>query len=289
MNLHFLKKKYLEIMGSFIIFVTYDKIYRNTMNITYTEEDYFFIQELQIKKPKELIEVFQLEIKSENPRLSIIESIISLIYIDSLHEDGLSLLHQAIFYKQKEIITLLLERGANPFLLEIPYETIGFQSSVHPTITPFNTAVSIGNIEIIKLILNHKDYSKEINNDILCLCKSIQHDHIDIFKMLIPYFKDIDLSQHKPFPIFYSVQNKNPEFTKVLLDRGANPRIVHDFNNTPLHYAVSSNHLKVVKLLLEHDVDIYHKNDFGSTPIDWATRYKRMTKLLHDYSISQSL
>ena len=261
------------------------------MNITYTEEEYFLIQEIHIKKPQELIEVFNKEIKSEKPRLSIIESIISLIYIDSLHEDGLSLLHQAIFYDHIEIIKLLLERGANPFLLEIPYETIGFQSSLHPTITPFNTAVSIGNKETIELILNHKDYSKEIKNDTLCLCKSIQNDHIDIFKMLIPYFKNIDISEHKALPMFYSVLNKNPEFTKVLLEHGANPRVVNGFNNTPLHFAVSSNHLKVVKLLLQHDVDIYHKNDFGSTPIDWAKtkNYKRMTKILNDYMKNQSL
>lgn len=259
------------------------------MNITYTEEEYFLIQELQIKKPQELIEVFNEEIKRENPRLSIIESIISLINIDSLNEDGLTLLHQAIFYEHIEIIKLLLERGADPFLLEIPYETIGLQSSLNPITTSFNTAASIGNKEIIELILNHKDYSTEIENDIFCLCKSIQNDHIDVFKMLIPYFKNIDLSEHRALPIFYSVLNKNPEFTQILLEHGANPRVVNSFNNTPLHFAVSSNHLKVVKLLLQHDVDIHHKNDYGSTPLDWAKKYKRMTKVLNDYMKNQSL
>jgi ankyrin repeat protein len=255
------------------------------MNITYTEEDYFFIQELQIKKPNELIEICNKEIKSKNPRLSIVKSIISLIEVDSLNEDGLSPLHIAIFYEQTEIIRLLLQRGANPFLLEIPYETIGLQSSLEPTTTPFNTATSIGNIEIIELILNHKDYSGDIEKDVYSLCTSILNDHLDVLQMIIPYFKNLNVPQYSILPIFYAVQNKNPEFTQILLERGANPRVVNGFDNTPLHYAVSSNHLKVAKVLLQYDVDIHHKNEYGNTPLDWAKNYKRMTKLLNNYKI----
>ena len=256
------------------------------MNITYTEEEYFLIQELQIKSSHELVEICNKEIKSKNPRISIVKSIISLIEVDSLNEDGLSLLHVAIFYEHKAIIKLLLQKGANPFLLEIPYETIGLQSSLEPTATPFNTATSIGNIEIIELILNHKDYSKDIEKDVYSLCISISNDHLDVLKMIIPYFNNLNTPQYSILPIFYAVQNKNPEFTQILLERGANPRVVNGFNNTPLHFAVSSNHLKVAKVLLQYDVDIHHKNEFGNTPLDWAKKYKRMTKLLTNYTKS---
>lgn len=257
---------------------------------TCTEEEYFYIQELQIKNPKDLIEDFTTEIKHKKPRMPVISSIVDLVHVNSFNKDGLSLLHLAILHEHLDATKLLLKKGANPFLEQIDPPLLSLlHQSVIPETTPFHTAISLGNVETIHTVLSNNDYSTDIAKNITYLCTSIRNNNMEVFKLLLPFYKDVNVKVHGTYPILYAVQNKNLEFTQILLDHGANPRVVNSFDNTPLHFAVSSKNQGVVKLLLKYNVDVHCKNAFGTTPLDWGKNSKKLAKILRNYIKSQSL
>ena len=82
-------------------------------------------------------------------------------------------------------------------------------------------------------------------------------------------------------PLRYAVFRKDVDFIKLLLRRGAKPRMEGKFGNTPLHYAKS---VDVVKLLLNEGAELNKTNICGQTSLFRAARAgnKDVVKLLID-------
>lgn len=96
-------------------------------------------------------------------------------------------------------------------------------------------------------------------------------------------------------PLDKAIINRNAEIVELLLGKGANPRIMDDFDNTPLHYAMEQHGLspsdeteqiidllenKLGKEAFEDLLDA--PNMFDHTPIDLyeAARMKKIRQFL---------
>lgn len=247
-------------------------MYMNEMN----QEDYFFIQELQLKTPNQLKSIAHIEILSDTTRFSVLESIFSIINAESPDSNGLTHLHSAIMKGKVDVVRFLLNKGINPF-----YKYENDNPGKIPA--PIITAVSTGNLEILEILLEHKDSKAYLEENIEPLCSSIKNNHVEIFKRLFNYTKNVNATcENGQSPLFYASTVRDPEFAIMLLERGANVHLTNFLKNTPLHMAVQHNNIKIVQILLDHGANLYSKNIFGVTPIDSARHYKRILNLLKE-------
>ncbi|OUM67326.1 hypothetical protein PIROE2DRAFT_58866 [Piromyces sp. E2] len=108
---------------------------------------------------------------------------------------------------------------------------------------------------------------KNINGD-TPLTLSYKLFHKNIFEFLINYF-DINEKDDQGYPpLFYTVNNKDTEFTKLLLDMGANADFVDNYGNTVLHLAINGKNEELVHILLESKkINVTETNQFGETPL----------------------
>lgn len=79
--------------------------------------------------------------------------------------------------------------------------------------------------------------------------------------------------------LMFSAENDFADAVRWLLERGADPNVVHawwDNRLTPLHTAASHGCAEVVRLLLEHGADPTVRDEvFDATPAEWARQYER--------------
>ncbi|KAK7221645.1 hypothetical protein V2G26_009648 [Clonostachys chloroleuca] len=153
--------------------------------------------------------------------------------------------------------------------------------------TPFMTAAMKGHVDVIKLLLGRPDVDPSKGN---AYTKSPMflvawHGYGEIAKLLL----DAGASPNRYFDVFPLEMAVNKGYTDVvrhLLDAGAVPE-----STSPaglLHDAARCNHLGVFKVILERfpDIDINFKNNSDHTALWYAARYgqEEMVSLLlsHD-------
>ncbi|WP_064643705.1 ankyrin repeat domain-containing protein [Orientia tsutsugamushi] len=92
-------------------------------------------------------------------------------------------------------------------------------------------------------------------------------------------------------PLHTSVENKQSEITKVLLERNANVTLQDKDGNTPLHFAARDHNLKMTEILLSYgNAIIDMQNNKGQTPLHLAStrphNYQGASALLSKESLS---
>ncbi|OTA92466.1 hypothetical protein M434DRAFT_53119, partial [Hypoxylon sp. CO27-5] len=75
-------------------------------------------------------------------------------------------------------------------------------------------------------------------------------------------------------PLHFATRFGRIENMRLLLERGANPRLKDRWGFTPLHNAVDFGQLEAVEVLLQSDCDINEKDLLGRTPLAFATYEK---------------
>lgn len=103
------------------------------------------------------------------------------------------------------------------------------------------------------------------------LCFAVKSRNIEMINLLIDYGANVN-GVSKVDCDSIPLYGADYEFSKLLLEKGANPNIENDDGWTPLFRAVNSNKLDVVKLLLEHGANINRidKNSDGVFDI-WSS------------------
>jgi cytohesin len=156
-----------------------------------------------------------------------------------------SLLHFAVGVNSPEIVTLLLEGGANPDAqVSVPGKNAA-------GMTPLRAAVLDGQKEMAQLLLAHKADPN------------------------IPDAEGIT-------PLHWAVRGRNKELVKVLLANHAevNRQDQHS-GMTPLGYAVSLSETDIAAALLDAKADSNLKDNQGATPLFYAAQGKKeMAELL---------
>jgi len=77
-------------------------------------------------------------------------------------------------------------------------------------------------------------------------------------------------------PLHYAAAHRDPIFTKVLLENGANPNIHDQYGNGPLWAAVfnAKGFYDVVALLMDAGANPNHRNKHDRSPLDFAQQIK---------------
>ena len=70
--------------------------------------------------------------------------------------------------------------------------------------------------------------------------------------------------------------NDHLQVVKLLLQRGADVRVMNQFGDTSLHEAGRWGHLEVVRLLLDNQADMSQTNQHGWTPLHFAAAYSQL-------------
>lgn len=134
-----------------------------------------------------------------------------------------------------ETANLLLARGANPFIKN----NLG--------VSPFMKAAELGNLDLIKQMLQHKDAKNELdavnNSGETALYRAITKGHISVAKTIA-----------SPFP-------------SIIPPVIANPHLQNNDGYTALGAAVEKGDLELVKLLLSHP-DTKKLIDLGNKKFD---------------------
>jgi ankyrin repeat protein len=167
--------------------------------------------------------------------------------------EGTTPLYNAVWYNNKDMVNLLLERGAEVNTQVKGKEGIVENPWCHSRETPFLLAVREGRKEVLPLLIANGaklDARNEHGDTPLdCVVGYSYYDTTDgLFK-----------------------KSPNAQETAVLLIKnGADVKTVSKSGQTLLHYAARNGWCELAAILIEKGADVNAGDRNGRTPLDWA-------------------
>jgi len=79
-----------------------------------------------------------------------------------------------------------------------------------------------------------------------------------------------DVADCRDTALVWGSEMGSTESIKLLLQAGADPKMLEYDGWSPLHWAATNGHVEICKLLLEHGANADVLDDRGTTPYDWA-------------------
>ncbi|KAJ3575968.1 hypothetical protein NPX13_g3851 [Xylaria arbuscula] len=207
--------------------------------------------------------------------------------IESTGPHGETALLRAVRYKSDtELIQLLLERGAN-------IESTGLHG---------NTALLVAveckpnNIEVIRLLL---DYGANIESTVpngntpLLAALKCKPNNIEVIRLLLDYganVESIDWNGNTPLLAALMWTSSSIEPMQLLLDRGANIESTTFEGDTPLSIAIQNQNTTLMQLLLDRGAKVGNSESFVTSLIR-ATRNGNLeiVRLLLDHGADTEL
>ena len=194
------------------------------------------------------------------------ESSIGLIKNLNNYQDGVTLLYQAILDEDVNQVELLLKSGVDINKVNSneykDYKNYDLYSE-HRNKTILKSSVEVGNVKIIKLLVN---YNANINT---LLCFAIEKDQNEIIKFLIEEnndFNEISLQHNSRTPLSLAVSKNKFEYTELLIQKGANVNKISGssfYKSFPLRSACVNQDLKIIKLLIDNGANPNLTGDDG--------------------------
>ncbi|XP_008557830.1 putative ankyrin repeat protein RF_0381 [Microplitis demolitor] len=173
-----------------------------------------------------------------------VEMVANLLHYDAKvnsDRDIMSLLQIAAINNNTTIFKMLLERGA----------TINY-SHIYNKKSPIKLAIEHNNIDIVRLIVKHKNFGKK----------------------------------YDPSLLHMAVKNNNLEMVRLLLETGADVNEYDDNESAPIHEAVVYCTNDILQLLLDYGADINAKNKYGDTPVSLVLMHSYdETPMMHSHNI----
>lgn len=178
------------------------------------------------------------------------------VNIDAEDYDDKTPMEFAIQSGNVEIVKLLLEASAHVFS------------------SGLSTAVESQNIVILKLFLDKIgnstfDYSKGHRSPLEI---AVSLGNSDIVKHLLDNIDHVKSEFDEKYILHKAVQTRNINIVKLLLEAGANVNTVNKAGNSPLHFALDANNLDIFQLLLNFGANINAKNIDNITPLHLAVK-----------------
>jgi ankyrin len=238
--------------------------------------------------------------------------------VNTRRNDHQTPLHLASYYGNVEIVRLLLDHGADleaatgntgeKPLHKVSYGKYRFQEDgVHATQllldrgadvniqrndhqTPLHLASYFGNVEIVRLLLNHgadleaiaagEGGEKPLHQVSYGECRS-QEDGIRVTQLLLDHGADVNTrrSDHQT-PLHLASYFGNVEIVRLLLDHGADLEAVWgNMGDKPLHqvsygkYRSQEDGIRVTQLLLDRGADVNTQRNDHQTPLHLSSYY----------------
>ena len=186
---------------------------------------------------------------------------------------GLSALHSAAFGGQKEVVELLIEKGADVNAKnDVGWTPL--HNAAFSRYTRKRRFTVKGYKEIAELLIsagadvNAKDKNGKTPLDVAINAEVAEKETADL------------LRKHggktgEELSIHLAAREGNTEAVKQHLAAGADVNATDEVGWTPLHRAVGPSHKEVVELLIAEGADVNTKGKYGNTPLDTAIRFKR--------------
>jgi ankyrin repeat protein len=139
--------------------------------------------------------------------------------------------------------------------------------------TPLLSEVAKGNIEIVKFLLEKgADIDVKDLDGNTPLVSEVAKGNIEIVKLLVEKNANIEAKDALGSAcLYYAVITGNIEMAKYLLEKGANIDATNSSGNSSLHLAAIHGNIEMVKLLLEKNPNIDISCDLRKTPLHYAT------------------
>lgn len=218
-------------------------------------------------------------------------------------------LHQAIRCSNENMVTILLDRGAdvdtrdelhrtalfetlNPHSLDgallLLDQGIDLSSCDHKGNTVLHEAICKSAFEHASLFIGQGIQLNNFNSQGLTpLHLAAQHNHCSIVNDLLKKGADIDIIDRQTgwTPLMYAASNGSTQLCHILLSYGANVAKVSSDNKTPLMIAASAGHYDLAKILLESGADVNDQNTRSSPPLLLAAAagHEQIVRLLLEH------
>ncbi|KAK2748394.1 hypothetical protein FQN55_004331 [Onygenales sp. PD_40] len=144
------------------------------------------------------------------------------------------------------------------------------------------TAIRIGRLEVLKLLLSHGYGSKLTEFGPTPLHKAAEGKSEAVMKALLESGMDPNAKtdEYCFTPLHYAMTSTQDggvkyELAKLLIDAGGNPSLTDDMGWSSLHFAIERCDVEMIKLLLENGADLTDKTEKGDTPLRLAVRLGR--------------
>ncbi len=175
-------------------------------------------------------------------------------------EWGSTALHMAAAGGHADVVTLLLDRGAN------------VNRANDRGATPLHKA--IGSPDVVEILLAHDaevDARDERGRSPLHWLG--RYPTLLSARMLIEHGAAVDARDHRDeTPLHRASMAAEIEMMELLLAAGADPDARARFRTVPLHFAARQRDARVVELLADRGVDLDAADEFGLTPLHDAAR-----------------
>lgn len=201
----------------------------------------------------------------KNDRRIVIMFIKSGAELNSIYE-GQTILGWAAFYRNRDIVRLVLDNGADVNLAGQGY------------IPAFVSAAYGGDIEILKMIKEKGAKTKEQAGLALLYAASIEpaikkteEESFSIVKFLISEGADINFRSSKGnTALHYAIVNKFNKTAGYLIEKMSDINAANTYGATPLMFAAEFANPGVVKMLLSKGAEVEKKDKYGDTALLYA-------------------
>ncbi|KAK3236837.1 hypothetical protein CYMTET_53048, partial [Cymbomonas tetramitiformis] len=179
----------------------------------------------------------------------------SAVPVDSADVEGDSALHKAAENGHLEVVTLLLEIGAD----------VHARNKVE--FTPLIRAAMCGHADVVEQLMLGSDSELEARDKMgfTALIRAAAAGHEEVLRVLLKYSspRGADIAattKNGSTALHRAAESGHASAVQQLLEAGAPTEAVNDDTDTPLHRAAVNGHEAVVKLLLETGADVHAVN-----------------------------
>lgn len=221
------------------------------------------------------------------------------INVNIVDEANNYLIQYSILFNKKEIVSLLINKGAKLDIIDSDGRSILFipikfnftdilelllhfnSSSIGLNIIdlkdkygdyPIHYCLLFNDIESFKLLLKNNVDLNLVNNDKLTpLHYSIYKKNIDIIKLIIENNINLDARTNTgETALHYACNFQLYDVVKLLLEKGADPNIQdYEHEITPLMYCIILRNKKFIEILLKYKADINLQDYYGNSPLHY--------------------
>ena len=166
---------------------------------------------------------------------------------------GWTPLYHAIQRNLHEVVEELLQNGANPNLRTNGRVALLFDKTIveQASLTPFQLAVNLNRVEIVKLLLKLRDFKPAPLNLDMFKCM-LFNDNMEMARVLLDH-GHIDPNSSKQITLMnYAILHGKYQWIKLLLAHEFKVENVDRYGHTGLHLALMCGNNKIAHLFLEN-------------------------------------